>query len=234
MSGDTVTDPLWNTTYLDALDQVVRRFTDRGIAVILHMSQSHWSPAFGNLQTKKGSLRVRGRRDARLVVRRRDQRDRGAALVLRRRGTPAGAVRRRLEDGRRALRLQRHGGGGRHDERAVHQEPAHARRAQPRSAVPDARTAIRSGHPKILLAFQDSQYSGGDSGLALTAPPAFPGVVYTFHYPDQGWADGGPQLQTYIDRANAWKVPLWVGEFEAPTGSCRARPTPRGGRICRG
>ena len=115
----------------------------RGIAVILHMSQSHWSPAFGNLTTNKGSVKCAGVGMPDWLYAGVHRRDRGAPLVLRRRGPPAGAVRRRLEDGRRAVRLERPGGGRRHDERAVHQEPAHARRAPPRPAVPDP----RDGHP---------------------------------------------------------------------------------------
>jgi hypothetical protein len=86
-------------------------------------------------------------------------------------------------------------------------------------------TAIRSVNPSILLAFQDSQYEGPDGQYALTAPPSLPGVVYSFHYyPDHGWEDGGPQLQTYIDRAQAWNVPLWIGEFDAFTYAS-PRPT---------
>src|SRR5438067_490087 len=47
--------------------------------------------------------------------------------------------------------------------------------------------AIRSVNPNILLTFQDSQYSGPDSTFALSAPPSFPGVVYSFHYYVDNW-----------------------------------------------
>jgi hypothetical protein len=75
-------------------------------------------------------------------------------------------------------------------------------------------TAIRSVNPSILLAFQDSQYNPG-SEFALTAPPSFPGVVYSFHYYVDDWPQAEQQLQTYVDRANEWDVPLWIGEFDA-------------------
>jgi hypothetical protein len=84
-------------------------------------------------------------------------------------------------------------------------------------------SAIRSVNPHILLAFQDSQYNGGS--FALTKPPSFSGVVYGFHYYVSSWAsEGKAQLQAYIDRARAWNVPLWIGEFDA-FGYASPRPS---------
>ena len=76
-------------------------------------------------------------------------------------------------------------------------------------------TAIRSVDPDILLAFQDSQYSP-DGVFALQAPPALKNVVYSFHFYEDNWNSGGEaKVQAYVDRAKAWNVPLWIGEFDA-------------------
>lgn len=218
MSGTTITDPLWNTAYLDALDQAVRGFTDRGIAVILHMSQSHWSPAFGNLQTKKGSVKCAGvGMPDWLYVGVTDE------IAARRSFFADEGHQQELYADAWKMVAERYASNDMVVAADMMNEPYTKNQLTLDELNLDQLyqtlgTAIRSVNPKILLAFQDSQYSGGDSGFALAAPPAFSGVVYTFHYyPDQGWTDGGPQLQTYIDRANTWKVPLWVGEFDAFT-----------------
>ncbi len=218
MSGDTVTDPRWNTAYLDALDTVVKGFTDRGIAVILHMSQSHWSPAFGNLETRKGSLKCAG-------VGMPDWLYEGVTdeTVARRSFFANEGNQQELYADAWKFVAARYASNDLVVGADLMNEPYTKNQLtldelNLAGLYQTLGTAIRSANPRILLAFQDSQYSGQDGAYALTAPPSFPGVVYTFHYyPDRGWTDGGPQLQTYMDRAKAWNVPLWVGEFDAFT-----------------
>src|SRR5919198_1165990 len=49
----------YNTSYVKGLDVVVGRFTGDGIAVVIEMGQSHWSPAFRDVSTQKG-IKCRG------------------------------------------------------------------------------------------------------------------------------------------------------------------------------
>jgi Cellulase (glycosyl hydrolase family 5) len=215
MSGDTVTDPRWNTAYLDALDQVVRGFTDRGIAVILHMSQSHWSPAFGNLETNKGSVKCAG-------VGMPDWLYDGVSdeIAARRSFFADEGHQQELYADAWKFVAERYASNDLVVAADMMNEPYTKNRLTLDELNLDQLyqtlgTAIRSVNPTILLAFQDSQYKPG-ADFALSSPPPLPGVVYTFHYYVDNWSpDGQAQLQTYLDRANAWNVPLWIGEFDA-------------------
>jgi len=224
MAGGVVTDPLWNTTYLAALDQVVHGFTSRGIAVILHMSQSHWSPAFNDVQTRKGSKCAGvgmpdwlypGVSDE-VAARRSFFADQGQQQELY-------ADAWKFIAGRYAS-----------DDLVVAADMMNEPYTKNQLTLAELNlgrlyqtlgSAIRSVNPNILLAFQDSQYSGPGGTFALTAPPPFPGVVYSFHFYPTSWSsEGQAQLQTYIDRARAWNVPLWIGEFDA-FGYASPRPS---------
>jgi Cellulase (glycosyl hydrolase family 5) len=217
MAGDTVTDPRWNTQYLDALDRIVQGFTSRGIAVILHMSQSHWSPAFGNLSTNKGSVKCAGvgmpdwlyaGMPNEIAARRSFFADQGRQQEL-------------YADAWKMV-AQRYAANDLVVGADMMNEPYTKNQLTLDELNLDQLyetlgTAIRSVNPHILLAFQDSQFPNapGES-FALTSPPPFSGVVYSFHFYVDNWSpDGEHKLQTYVDRAKQWNVPLWIGEFDA-------------------
>ena len=46
--------------YVAYLESVVKAFTDRGVAVIVQMAQSKWSPAFRNIPVRGGGIRCQG------------------------------------------------------------------------------------------------------------------------------------------------------------------------------
>jgi hypothetical protein len=224
MAGGVVTDPLWNTQYLSALDAVVHGFTSRGIAVILHMSQAHWSPAFNNVQTKKGSKCAGVGMPAWLypgvsdenVARRSFFTDQGHQQELYAEAWKFVAGRYAADNLVVAADMM--------NEPYTKNQLTFAELNLSR-LYQTLGSAIRSVNPHILLAFQDSQYSGTGTTFALTAPPSFSGVVYSFHYYVGSWSsEGQAQLQTYIDRARAWNVPLWIGEFDA-FGYASPRPS---------
>jgi hypothetical protein len=215
MSNGKVVDPKWNTAYLQAVDHVVDGFTSKGMAVILHMSQSHWSPAFGNVQTNKGAIRCAGV---------------GMPSWLYTGVSNEYQARRSFfadEDHQQELYADawrfvaaRYASNKQVVAADMMNEP-YTKHAMTLSELNLNRlyetvgTAIRSVDPTILLAFQDSQYTPGGS-FALTEPPALPNVIYTFHYYVDQWAPSGQaQIQTYLDRARQWNVPLWIGEFDA-------------------
>jgi hypothetical protein len=193
--------------------------------VILHMSQSHWSPAFADVATKKGTTKCagvgmpdwlyQGITDE-IAARRSFFADEGNQQELY-------ADAWKLIAGRYAS-----------DHLVVAADMMNEPYTKHLLTLSELNldqlyqtlgSAIRSVNPNILLAFQDSQYSGPGGTFALTAPPSFPGVVYSFHYYVDNWSpDGQAQLQTYIDRAKAWNIPLWIGEFDA-FGYASPRPS---------
>jgi len=215
MSGGRVVDPKWNTAYLDAVDQVVHGFTDQGVAVILHMAQSHWSPAFGNLQTNKGTVRCAGvGMPAWLYAGVSNEYDARRSFFA-----DQGDQQQLYADAWRFI-AARYASDKLVVAADMMNEPYTKNQLLPSQLHLDALyqtlgTAIRSVDPTILLAFQDSQYSPGGQ-FALTAPPAFSDVVYSFHYYVTGWTpQTQAQIQTYLTRARQWNVPLWIGEFDA-------------------
>ena len=224
MSGDKVVDPKWNTAYLQALDQVVDGFTSKGMAVILHMSQSHWSPAFGNLQTNKGTIRCAGVGmpdwlytgvSSEYAARRSFFADDGHQQELY-------ADAWRFVAGRYASNRQVVAADMMNEPYTKHMLTLSELNLD--ALYQKLGAAIRSVDPTILLAFQDSQYTPGGS-FALSSPPPFPDVVYTFHYYVDQWAPTGQaQIQAYAERALQWNVPLWIGEFDA-FGYASPRPS---------
>jgi hypothetical protein len=86
--------------------------------------------------------------------------------------------------------------------------------------------AIRSVNTKALLCFQDSQ-DKGDGVFSLTGPPPFSNVVYSFHLYQPSWdPDGQSVTQDYEKRADAWDVPLWMGEFNLFRATSNSTPSP--------
>jgi hypothetical protein len=76
--------------------------------------------------------------------------------------------------------------------------------------------AIRSISPNVLLIFEDAGPGDALSGqFELTSPPPFPNVVYSYHLYQPNWSIGGQLDQAYWRRAQAWGVPVLVGEFNA-------------------
>jgi aryl-phospho-beta-D-glucosidase BglC (GH1 family) len=204
----------WNAEYLAAVDEAVNRFTSRGVAVILEMSQNFWSPAF--------------------------QRSRGSPCPGR--GMPAwlyeGTSTNTVDEAKVAF-FKNHGGiqaayagvwklmAQRYADNPMVvgadlvNEPYLSRPVmQPEEMRLDqlyanlART-IRAVNPKILLIFQDSQ-DKGDGEFAVKNPPPVPGVVYSFHLYTKSWDQGGlRRTQHFEERARHWHVPLYIGEFNA-------------------
>ena len=88
-------------------------------------------------------------------------------------------------------------------------------------------SAIRSVNSHILLIFEDSS-DQLDGQFGLTGPPHFDNVVYSFHLYRPNWNPVGLQVtQDFQRRADAWGVPLWVGEFNL-FGEMKNPPTPSG------
>ena len=214
-SGGAVTDPNWNAQYLSALTTVVHNFTSRGIAVILHISESHWSPRFGNVATNKGTVKCAGVGMPDWLYTS-GQTETQARLSF---FDNQGHQQAMYGDAWKEV-VRRFAGDPLVVEADMLNEPYtknafNVARLRLDRVYDVVGTAIRSVDPDILLAFQDSQYSP-DGVFALQAPPALKNVVYSFHFYEDNWNAGGEaKVQAYLDRAKAWNVPLWIGEFDA-------------------
>jgi hypothetical protein len=211
----------YNLAYVRALQRVVAGFTNRGLAVVLEMAQSSWSPAFG----------VRGAHHLKCGV--------GMPLWLygaspgslddSSGGLTIGEAKRAFFAGRGNVQTQYAAAWRFVARRFAHNhlvvgadmvnEPF-TLGAFPTSRLHLARLyarvgrAIRQGDPHLLLIFQDAQFLGPRS-LSLRGPPRLPNVVYTFHLYRPSWRAAQPMVRTYLRRARAWNVPLWISEFDA-------------------
>jgi hypothetical protein len=213
----------YNLAYVRALERSVNGFTQRGVAVVLEMAQSHWSPAFavhaahhtkcgvgmptwlygasrqGAIDESSGGLTIaRAKRDF-FANRGGVQRAYAGAwrFVARR------FAGNRLVVGADMLNepftLDAFPTG------RMHLDRVYARVGR----------AIHRANPNLLLIFQDSQFHGPGT-LALRAPPPIPNAVYTFHLYRSAWReDAQPMVRYFTRRAAAWSVPLWISEFDA-------------------
>jgi Cellulase (glycosyl hydrolase family 5) len=213
----------FNTPYVRALQRAVDGFTRRGVAVVLEMAQSHWSPAFG----VKGTHHLKC----------------GVGMPTWLYGAPAQGAFRESSGGLTIARAKQDFFS---DRDGVQRSYAAAWRyvahrfsrnrlvvgadmvnepftldAFPLSHLRLGRLygrvgrAIHRVNPHLLLIFQDSQFHGPGT-LALHAPPRIPNAVYTFHLYRSTWhTDAKPMVQFFVRRAQHWDVPLWISEFDA-------------------
>jgi hypothetical protein len=208
----------YDQAYASYVDDVVHAFTERGIAVILQMAQSKWSPAFRNVRVRGGGIRCRGYGMPGWLYP-----DAGSISI------DAAKLRffasARMRDGYAhawTFLAARYAD----DPMVVGLDLLNEPYVNP-SIAPSALhlnafyaelgAAIRSVNPDALLIFQDTQ-DRGDGVFGLTHPLSFAGAVYSFHlYVDDWQPDGIARVQRYLTRARAWNVPLWIGEFDAFT-----------------
>jgi len=213
----------YNRPYVAALENTVRDFTRRGVAVVLEMAQSTWSPAFHTV----------GRNHSKCGV--------GMPGWLY--GVPFSALPDAssgsftISQARRSFYSNLHGVQRAYAAAWAFVAGRFARNhlvvgadmmnepftlgAFPSSELrldhlyDSVGRAIRRANPHLLLAFQDSQFHGAGS-LVLRRPPDLPNVVYTYHLYTPVWAPGGLAMtRVYLRRAHAWNVPLWISEFDA-------------------
>jgi endoglucanase len=203
----------WNSAYLAAVDRTIRAFTSRGVAVILEMAQYGWSPAF---------------------------QERGDACPGR--GMPAwlyeGTDMNTVDKAKKAFFQNRDGvqdaysaawrimakryagnrlvvGADMMNEPYMLQKDMAPEDMRLGALYQRVGAAIRKVNSRILLIFQDSQYNARGR-YALQRPPSFRGVVYEFHLYTPDWnPDGKDEFWSFANRARAWKVPLYMGEFNA-------------------
>lgn len=205
----------YNTRYLNAIGTVVAQFGSLGIAVVLDMTQAAWSPAFVNIRGQFGVHCQGVGMPAWLYP---DASTSGPAeaersFFLNEGNVQAGFVAAWREVARRFANNRTVVGFDLLNEPYGHGVISPA--TMNLGALYDrVGRAIRAVDPHVLLIFQDSNYNlAGD--YALTGPPSLHNVVYSMHFYETNWVpDGRTRMLAYERRADAWGVPLYVGEFD--------------------
>jgi hypothetical protein len=73
---------------------------------------------------------------------------------------------------------------------------------------------ISAANPHILIIFEDALSSLASDAPILTAAPDVPNVVYSVHIYTSGWHSAEPLLSAQLANAKKWGVPLYLGEFD--------------------
>jgi endoglycosylceramidase len=212
----------YNQPYVTYLDSVVKAFTDRGIAVILQMAQSKWSPAFTNIPVRDG-VRCRGYGMPGWLYPDASSISIGEAKA---RFFASSSMQQGYADAWSYV-AGRYTGNPMVVGLDMLNEPYLNPSVAPSSIHLNAfyatlGAAIRAVNRHALLIFQDTQ-DRGDGAYGVTTPPPFTGVVYSFHLYVDAWRPTGlDRAQRYVARARAWGVPLWIGEFDAFGGASDA------------
>ena len=204
----------YNAGYVEALDRLIHQFSVRGVAVVLEMAQSKWSPAFKNVPTSTGVV-CEGYGmpgwlypSTGITIPQAKLSFFGSPEVQDEYGAAWRFIAQRYSTDPSVVGLD------------LVNEPYLPRKLSPTLLHLDdfylrLGAAIRSVNQRALLLFQDSS-SAPDVPSGLTRPPPFAGVVYTFHLYTPRWRPEGLGLmQSYQARARAWKVPLLMTEFNA-------------------
>jgi hypothetical protein len=215
----------WNQEYLQALDDAIKGFTQRGIAVVLEMKQVRWSPAFSNLPVPGGNALCEGwglpkwlypdGGGLRAMVEAKKR------FFIRRQHQPAFVnawrfVARRYADNRMVVGAD------------IINEPYDlltaswpgARKLRPRHLklagfYERVGKAIHRENPRLLVLFQEFR-SRRLNMWSLTRKPRLNRAVMDNHFYAAKWIPQGRQwLEQAHRRARAWNLPLWVGEFMA-------------------
>jgi hypothetical protein len=226
----------WDPAYLAALDQVIANFRAHGVAVVLSLGQSRWSPAFRNLTLPNGTVQAcgvgmpmwlypKGGGIAAMVKAERSFFAGTDGVQAQFRGVWQMLARRYLHDpavvGAEMLFEA-------YDVVAV---PFEGHRTPPRSidlAGFYERTgdAIHAVAPGLLTIYADWQSRApGPIYYALTRKPNLKNAAYSFEFYAQNWATTKQQrFDRFRQRPQAWNVPAWSDEWDAFHYGGRLRP----------
>ncbi len=217
----------WDAQYLTALDLAIRQFHNHGIAVVLSLGQSRWSPAFRNLTLPNGNVQRCGV---------------GMPMWL----YPKGGGIRAMVRAERAFFARADGVQAKfrgvwrmlarryqHNKAVVGAEmlfeaydliaiPFLGHRASP-SALNLARfyeklgRAIHGVTPGLLVLYADWQsLKPGSIYYAITRKPHLGNAAYSFEFYGGTWDTKlQKRFERYHLRAKGWNVPAWIDEFDA-------------------
>ncbi len=219
----------WNQPYLAGLDEIVSELAQRHLAVILDMHQEKWSPAVKS-PTLPGAMRCEGAGMPVWLYPTTVEGNLGANVLQCEfyQRTAAPGLPETPQDGFAAawsFLAGRYAGNPAVVGADILNEPAPHNTCTVEQLDLTAfydlvGGALHSANPKLLVICEDNLYSSYVSvGFAMIAPPHVPNWVYSWHFYPSDWATGGPALQAHVDRARAWNVPLYIGEFNPMVGA---------------
>lgn len=210
----------WDQQYLGALDLAIKQFHDHGIAVVLSLGQSGWSPAF-NLPEDNGQVQrcgvgmpkwlypYGGGTRARVAAERRffagtdgvQAKFRGVWRMLARRyqRNPAVVGAEMLFEAYTLVSVQR-------------MSPETVNLA---GFYEKLGRAIHDVNPRLLTIYADWQSFGGGY-FAITRKPRLTNAAYSYEFYGSGWtAKVRARFERYHQRSASWNVPAWIDEFDA-------------------
>jgi hypothetical protein len=81
--------------------------------------------------------------------------------------------------------------------------------------------AISAANPHLLIVFEDTVpvVLMADAPI-ITSLPSVANAVYEFHIYTSSWATAQPYATAFLDNAERWGVPVWMGEFDAFEAGC--------------
>jgi aryl-phospho-beta-D-glucosidase BglC (GH1 family) len=211
----------WNWQYVDAIDRIVRESADRGLALILTMSQAYWSPAFKGITAYFADMcQGMGMPEwlypdaAHMTVG-----DAEIEFFANKDGIQEGLVQawkfmaKRYAKNPTVVALDMFNEPVTHrmfDISLLHLDDLYARLG----------VGIRQVNQHALLIFQDNNDDYAKGRFSLTHAPDLPDVVYCHHLYAYKWETLGRSVTNhYWTRAQEWGVPLWNGEFPAFSGA---------------
>ena len=80
--------------------------------------------------------------------------------------------------------------------------------------------AIELANPHLLVVFEEPPPGLMSQSPIMTSPPAVQNAVYSFHIYTANWNAALPYMQAYLDNADMWGVPSWMGEFNDFEAGC--------------
>ncbi len=202
----------WNAEYLQAVDDAVKGFTSRGIAVVLDMHANNLSPAFKN--PKPDRCQGSGLPTWLFPDPEATTPQKAECTFLKGEPLPGAPV-----DAQAGYADAWHEIASRYASNQlvvgadIFNEPSSAR-CPGLDLLPfyeQMGNAIRSANPHLLLIYQDNAARKGN--FALNAPLDLPNSVYSFHFYPVSWSQGEPLLQSHVDHVASWHQPIWLGEF---------------------
>jgi hypothetical protein len=218
----------WNITYLRAVDNAIKRFSSRGVSVVLVMHQSRWSAHFRNLKFPDGSPQVCGaglpawlyrgtptgwrslvRAELQFFANRNHIQDRFARvwqMIARRyRGNPRVIGAAPLFEAYDLIAGNYPGG--------EHVGPKDLRLAAFYERIG---RALHQVNPKLLVVLPDRLSFTAAAASSIDRRPQVPNAVYGFEFFGPKWyPDGQKRMQTYHEQAARWSLPGYVLEFTA-------------------
>jgi hypothetical protein len=211
----------WNKPYVEAIDATIAGFRSQGIAVVLDMHQRKWSPAFEQIPNGARVTCQGAGMPAWLYPGQSSSQLQDAKCAFFANTSPIPLPIPSVQDGfadawtflaRRYV-----------DDPAVvgadvlNEPYGNSGCMGPALRLDDLYAkigaAIRQANPKLMLIFEDSQYSASNS-YGMTRRPPFANEVYSFHIYGPAWTPDGQRVtQAFVARAAAFGMPGWIGEF---------------------